>query len=118
MVSRAVIRDDKLDEEAEKLSKTLKMPRGKIKMVLNAMIEERRNNKGQPKPPVPEGGISIRVAARKYNIPGSTIIGWIGNGEIEILERVPNWTYIKESDMIKKAKSYRPGRGRKKNNEN
>ena len=109
-----------LIQKAEEKVKNGEVPKNFIVFLANLGEEvmEERNNKRQPKLPAPEGGISIREASRKHKIPATTILGWINKGDVEILERLPNWTYARESDIIKKAKSYRPGRGRRKNNEN
>lgn len=48
---------------------------------------------------VPEGGIGIRQAARKYDIPRSTLSRWASRGLVKILLRTKNWLYIDEDSL-------------------
>ena len=116
MVSRAVIWDDKLDHDAETLSPMCNgLEKEKIKMVLRAVIDERKNHKRLPKSPPPENGICLRAASRKYKIPDRTISRWVRSGFLPILERTRNELYIDEILFAKIIKSYNslPDSGRR-----
>ena len=69
----------------------------------------------QPAPAPPEGGISIRAAARKYGVPDPTISRWAARGLIRVLLRTKNEVYLSEDDLIPVIKRYKqaPGRGRR-----
>ena len=70
--------------------------------------------KRQPRPPAPEGGISLREAARKYGVHSPTISRWVKRGYINILLRTKNELYIDEAELAKVIKIYKesPGQGR------
>lgn len=72
-------------------------------------------NKRQPAPPAPEGGISIRAAARQYRIYSQTISRWVARGLIPIILRTKNEVYIDKTVIAKMAESYKeaPGRGKR-----
>lgn len=65
------------------------------------------NGRRQPKPPAPEGGISIRAAGRKYDIPFKTISRWAQRGFIPILLRTRNELYISEASLAQIASKYK-----------
>ena len=67
--------------------------------VLEAVAERIKKNQRQPREPIPEGGISIREAARKYKRSHCTILLWIKKGKIKVIKRTLNWTYIKEISL-------------------
>lgn len=112
---RAVIREDKLDEESEKLSKSTGIPKEDIKVVMTAYLAEKHNNKRQPPVPAPEGGISLRAAARKYRMDNGTLSRWVQKGYIPILLRTKNEVYIDEDKVAEVIKLYKtaPGQGKK-----
>ena len=59
--------------------------------------------------------LAIREAAAKYDIPVSTLRGWVNDGMVRIVHRAakPGMpTYIAEADVAKLAHHYRPGGGR------
>ena len=84
------------ESERIKLKKLLDMGKPKEE-ILEAMKPNRRKDGHS----TPEGGISLRAAARKYGIPRTTLSRWIKNGELPVLARTPNWLYIDESSLIK-----------------
>lgn len=104
---RAVIRDDQLDAETDKLAKVLNKPREEIRMVLKAMLEERKNNKRQPKPPPPERGICLRAAERKYGIGNRTLSAWAKLGYLPIIKRTKNELYIDEVRLVQIIDAYK-----------
>jgi len=61
--------------------------------------------KRQPKPPPPEGGISLREAARKYGVHHTTILKWVKKGLVPIIKRTPNWLYVDEAAIQKIKKN-------------
>jgi len=74
--------------------------------------EERRR---QPRPAPPEGGISIRAAARKYDLQSATLSDWRRDGILETLLETKNEVYISEKSVAKAAGLYKqdPGRGKR-----
>jgi hypothetical protein len=66
----------------------------------------------QPKPPAPEGGISLSDAEHKYNIPNETISRWVKRGYIPIIKRTRREVYIEESAFSKIADIYKKDAGR------
>ena len=89
-----------------------------VTRVLEVVRVRIENGRRQPKQNPPEGGIGIREAARKYYIPPSTIRGWITEGKVQVLLITRNWKYISENDLANELKYYKPGRGRRKYNDN
>lgn len=57
--------------------------------------------KRQPKPPAPEGGISLREAGRKYGLHHTTLLKWVKKGILPVLKRTPNWLYVDEATIRK-----------------
>jgi len=94
--------------EAEKI---IKEGKGKADMLnkLNGLT------KRQPAPPPPEGGISIRKAARKYDMRHTTLVLWVKEGYIPVVLETKNKKFIDEAttiDIIQKFKNY-TGDGRR-----
>lgn len=115
-MERAVLTRRRLDDDAEKISKRCpKISKGKIKMVLEAVIEERQNNEKELRPTAPEGSISLRAACRKYGVLNSTLSGWVKRGYIPVLLRTRNWLYIDEAKSAQVIDLYKqdPGQGKK-----
>jgi len=83
-------------------------------MVLTLNKEYSENHKRQPKPPAPEGGISLGAAARKYKIPNQTISRWVKRGLISFILETRNEKYINEAEFAELAKRYKqnPGQGK------
>ncbi len=94
---------DEINEEPELVIKVLKQ--------VEAHME---NGRRQPKPPAPEGGISIRAAGRKYGIAPRTISGWAQRGYIPVMLRTRNELYVDEKKLIEVIKFYKtsPGQGK------
>jgi hypothetical protein len=80
--------------EAERIIREAKTPDEAVERL-------RKLTKRQPKPTAPEGGISLREASRKYEIPIATLSYWVTKNNISVLKRTPNWLYIDESSLIK-----------------
>lgn len=115
MVIRAVIREDMTELDAERAAKIIKKPREECKMVLDAVIEDRRNHRRQPKPPAPERGISIAAGGEKYKVPKPTIWRWVHRDKvIPILLPTNRETYIDETALAKIVEVYHqnPGKGK------
>ena len=106
MVIRAVIREDTTEIDAEKAARIIKKPREECKMVLDAVIEDRRNHKRQPKPEPPEGGISLRAAGRKYNTPPRTISRWVEQGFLPTILETKNEKFINEATFAELIAKY------------
>lgn len=64
-------------------------------------------HKRQPRPPAPEGGISLRAAARKYGLDNGTLSRWVSRGWVSIITRTPNWLYIDECNLIRVVRERR-----------
>ncbi len=54
----------------------------------------------QKAPPPPDGGISIREAARKYLLHERTVSRWVQAGKISVKKRTKNWLYIDEKSLV------------------
>lgn len=112
---RAILREDRVPEEAEKIAKQIKgISKGKVRKVLDTLIADRQNNKRQPAPPAPKGGIGIRAAGRKCEIANPTISAWVKKGYIPVILRTKNTLYIDESELLKVVELYKknPGQGK------
>lgn len=113
-MGRAVITDDRLELDAEIVAEKRGITKELAKMVLETVLEERQNHRRQPKPPAPEGGISIRAASRQYEIPHPTLSRWVKKGYIPILLRTKNELYISEDKVVELVSRYKlaPGQGK------
>ena len=63
---------------------------------------------------IPEDGISISEASRKYGRPTTgTICRWIRRGYIRVLKKTPREVYISETDLRRVLEIYdqSPGQG-------
>lgn len=91
------------------------VPTEHVERVVNQLIINHNNNKRQPKPSPPDGGISIRAAARKYGIAHRTISRWVKAGYIPVLQHARNWLYIDEAHLANLVNIYKtnPGQGKK-----
>lgn len=94
------------------LVRQTKLSKPIVEKVVSQIIANKDNHKRQPKAPAPEGGISIREASRKYKIATSTIAGWVDQKRITVLDKTPNWTYLKEADIIPLAEIHKDNRGK------
>lgn len=85
--------------------------------VLEAVEKRINRYRRHPREPVPEGGISIREAARKYDIIPSTLSRWCNNGKVNILKRTLNWVYLEEKSLLEylKENNNHTQKGRKSN---
>jgi len=94
--------------ELKKLQKLLDMNMPKEKILEEMKPNNRRGNGHK----VPEGGISISEASRKYGIPHSTMSGWIAHGFIKVIGEGSKEKYIPEATIAKIAKKYKLDKGR------
>jgi hypothetical protein len=106
---------ERLDLDAELVEKKKGIPKEVSKVVLEAVIEDRQNHRRQPKQSPPEGGISLRAAGRKYDIPSGTLCRWIQKGLVPVLLRTLNWLYVDEAKLVEVIQRYKqnPGQGKK-----
>jgi hypothetical protein len=83
-----------------------------VRMDFKSLPREKRPH-SSPLPP--EGGISVRAAATKYNLTTTTISRWASKGIVTIVSKTPNWTYISEKEIAQLADKYHraPGRGKR-----
>jgi hypothetical protein len=84
-----------------------------IEVVIAKVMAEKESRRRQPRPPAPEGGISLSEGSRKYGIPHPTISRWVKYGYISI-KRDDGWIiYIDEAKLKVLATVYKsdPGRG-------
>lgn len=116
MVTRKTL--EKYVNEAEVIAEEINETPEVVTKVLRQVEVRIENGRRQPKPLIPEGGISLRAAERKYGVLHSTISRWVARGEIPVILRTDNWVYIDENALIKKIADYRknPGKGRKPSN--
>lgn len=98
------------ESERQKLADLLKSGRP-AEEILEAMKPKRNNRVNKP----PAGGISQSEASRQYNIPQTTISGWVLTGYVPVLLRTKKEVYIDEAALVKVIEVYRksPGRGKK-----
>ena len=89
--------------ELKKLEKLLEMNAPKEK-ILEAMKPNNRRRNGHK---VPEGGISLREAERKYNVDHSTLSRWVQRGWVKVIERTANWLFINENSLVEAINKYR-----------
>jgi len=98
--------------EAEVIAKEINETPEVVTKVLRQVESHIANNRRQPRPPAPEGGISLSKASRKYHIPRTTISGWVSMGIIPIVANSTKEKYIKEENIVRIAKGYKRGQGR------
>lgn len=96
------------------LAQATGVPAEDVERVVQQIIMDKENQKRHPKPPVPEGGISLRGASRKYGIPHPTLSIWVKKNYIPILLRTKNELYIDEIELATIATIYstNPGQGK------
>lgn len=87
--------------ELEKLERLLKTGKSDIE-IIKELEPRRRNGNGRD---VPEGGISLRAASRKYGIPLSTLAYRRQKGWIKTIKVTDNEVYVCESDIVKIEKA-------------
>jgi hypothetical protein len=106
---------ERLDLDAEMVEKKRGIPKEVSKVVLETVIEERQNHKRKPKPLPPEGGISLRAASRKYDLPVSTLSRWTSKGYVFILLHTKKEIYVDEAKLAEVIQRYKqnPGQGKK-----
>ena len=106
--SRVLIGLDDI-RNAENLSEPEKR---KLTSLIKKMAKQRQRPERQP---APEGSISIREAARKYDVDFRTISRWVSKGYIPTVLRTNNWVYIEEKALKELVVKYKqePGRGKK-----
>ena len=66
---------------------------GRTKEEILEAMKPKRNGNGHRRP---EGGISIREAARKYGVSRSNLSRWAKQGILPVLQRTENWLYVDE----------------------
>ena len=81
----------------------------KVSSLIKKMARQRQRPERQP---APEGSISIREAARKYNIVHSTISRWVSRGYIPVLLRDKNWVYVNECVLVEYINKYKQNSGK------
>lgn len=106
--SRVLIGLDDI-RNADNLSESEKR---KITSLIKKMARKRQRPERQP---APEGGISIREASEKYDVPSPTISRWVSKGLIPVILRTKNWVYVNEDNLAEIVTKYKlnPGRGKK-----
>jgi hypothetical protein len=83
--------------------------------VLQVAQDEVISRRRQPKVPIPEGGISINIAARKYKVDHTLLCRWRKKGIIITLLETKNEIYVSEESVSKAVAVYKedPGRGKR-----
>lgn len=100
----------KLKELADKAE----VPTDNAKRLIAKMLDDKNGHKREPKPPPPEGGISLRAAERKYGVKHATLSIWTRKGYLPIILRTKNELYIDEAILAELANIFKqnPGRGK------
>jgi len=75
------------------------------------IMAEKESRKRIPRPPAPEGGISINAASKKYKIAKTTLYQWVKKKYIPVIKSTKYETFITESCVAKIAEEYKPRRG-------
>jgi len=75
------------------------------------IMAEKESRKRIPRPPAPEGGISINAASKKYKIAKTTLYQWVKKKYIPVIKSTEYETFILESCVAKIAEGYKPRRG-------
>ena len=88
-------------KEAERIYRNAN---GNVDMAVKELHQLPKREKA---PGPPKGCISIREAARKYDIQDRTIGRWVNDGFIPVLMITKNTTYIDESEFSKIVNSYK-----------
>jgi len=83
--------------------------------VLKRVEVRMENGRRQPKPPPPEGGISLRKAEKKFGVLHSTLSRWVQKGLLPVLSRTKNWLYVDEKRLEELLTKYKkdPGKGKR-----
>lgn len=92
-------------ETAERIIKESKTPEEAIEKL-------RSLPRWQPRPPAPEGGISLRAAERKFGISNVTLSLWTRKGYLPIIKRTANEVFVNERLVAEIAKRYKEHGGR------
>ena len=112
-MNRIMVNIAKVD--TRELARRTGLPNEAIDKVVREIIANKNNHKREPRPPVPEGGISLSEAERKYKMPNPTISRWVKRGYIPILLRTNRELYIDEAKLVEVIRRYKqnPGQGKK-----
>ena len=112
MVTRRTL--EKYMGQVPEIAEETKLKPEEVARVLEVVQVHIENGRRQPKPPPPEGGISIRAGSRKYKVIQSTITRWVKRGYIPILLETRNEKYIEEKRLAELALIYKksPGKGK------
>lgn len=87
------------ESERAKLARLLAMGKSKEE-ILEAMKPRRANGNGHD---VPEGGITLMNASRKYKIPPATLSDWLHRGWVKLIKQSGKYKYLREADITKLA---------------
>lgn len=111
-MSRIMVNLAKVDKM--EVAKQTGVPTEHVERVIGQIVMNHNNYKRQPKPLVPEGGICLRAAERKYGISNRTLSGWVKKGYIPILLRTKNELYVDENKLGEVVSLYKtsPGQGK------
>lgn len=106
---------EKLMTEAPQIAQETNLPTEAVEKVFVQAMVRAENNKRQPVPPPPEGGISLSDAKRKYGVSHQTLSRWVKRGYIQILLRTNKELYISKAELGKIAEAYlkNPGQGKR-----
>ena len=106
---------EKYMNEAKVIAEEINETPEVVTKVLRQVEVRIENNKRQPRPPAPEGGISLSSAERKYKVPNPTICRWVKKGYIPILLRTKRELYIHEKILADLIRQYliNPGQGKR-----
>jgi len=112
-MNRIMVNIAKVD--TTELAKETGLPAKEVEKVVRQIITDKNNNKRQPRPPAPKGGITLRGAERKYHISHKTISRWARQGHIPILLRTLNELYVDEKQLTLLISQYKnnPGQGKR-----
>jgi len=113
MVTRKTL--EKYMNDADAIAEEIHEKPEVVVKVLKQVEVRIENGRRQPKPPAPEGGISLSSAERKYKVPNPTISRWVKKGYIPILLRTKKELYIHEKILADVIKQYlvNPGQGKR-----
>ena len=82
-----------------------------LEVIITKAMAEKESRRRQPRPPAPEGGISINAASKKYKIAKTTLYQWVKKKYIPVIKSTKYETFITESCVAKIAEVYKPRRG-------
>ena len=102
-------------KNVEDIAKEAKLSEKDVSLVLTTLImRQRKRQRTEADKIIPQGGIPLLKASRKYRIPKSTISNWVKKGQVKVLYIGKNYTYLSEEDIQILKQTYIPGsRGRK-----